>query len=115
MTETYDAALPPAFADLALYADGWGASTTDARNDHRHHCSMAEIRQFYDAMTPRLDAALGHLDAFNVKTMPDAERNCCTCALAISKPPWQSRCSRSRVFPASPTPQVFFNITRELI
>jgi hypothetical protein len=35
---------------------------------------MASIRQFYDVMIDRVDAALDHLDEFDLHAMPEPEK-----------------------------------------
>ena len=52
---------PAAFADLAPLAE-WVLPTERERYDKRVASTMAELQAFYDALFPRLDAAVEHLD-----------------------------------------------------
>ena len=56
-----DALLPDGFADLAPWAD-WALEPERARTAKKAASSMEEIRAFYDAMMPRLEAIMAYLD-----------------------------------------------------
>lgn len=60
-TET---SLPPGFEDLEPRVEVWALTTEQARYACRLSASMDEVRDFYDAIYPRMDAILGHLQAF---------------------------------------------------
>jgi hypothetical protein len=107
--------LPPAFADLAIFVADWGASTTDARNDHRHRSTMAEIRAFYDAFTPRLEAALAHLDPHNTRALPEPEKRLLHLCFGYIEAALAVEVFNVPGVPGIPYPKGFFGITRELI
>lgn len=65
--------LPPAFADLEPLAQLWALPTFDARMQRRAAASMDEIRALYDALQPRAEAALVHLEGFPLNALPPAE------------------------------------------
>ena len=67
------ASLPPAFADLEALAQRWALPNFDARMQRRAAASMEEIHALYDAVQPRAEAALVHLEAFPLNTLPPAE------------------------------------------
>jgi hypothetical protein len=55
--------LPAQFAELEPFATPWGsADTAEGRYLLRNASSMAELRSFYDAITPRIEAVLNYLD-----------------------------------------------------
>jgi hypothetical protein len=63
--------LPEAFSDLERFVAGWLQPTFEARRDRRHRSTMAEIREFYDAMTPRLRDALNLVASYEGREMPE--------------------------------------------
>lgn len=73
MTTTKQLSLPTAFADLEPLAELWALPTFDARMQRRAAASMEDIRVLYDAVQPRADAALAHLEAYPLNALPPAE------------------------------------------
>lgn len=53
--------LPAGFEDLESYVAGWAQPDEDARFRKRLASSMDEIRGFYDAVLPRMEAVMAHL------------------------------------------------------
>lgn len=68
------AQLPAGFEDLEGFVEKWALPNERLRNHQRLDSSMEEIRTFYDAMVPRMDAAVEHLNQFSVENMPDPSR-----------------------------------------
>ena len=65
---------PAPFADLEPYAD-WALETEAERYAKRLASSMEELEAFYDAVFPRLEEAMAHLDALDLSALPeDASR-----------------------------------------
>lgn len=62
MSSTFS--LPAGFEDLEPRVDTWALPTEQARYAWRLSASMADIRNFYDAIYPRMDAILRHLQGF---------------------------------------------------
>ncbi|MDB5738269.1 MAG: hypothetical protein JWO65_1937 [Sphingomonas bacterium] len=59
--------LPQGFADLSPFLATWGAlETQEERYLVRQNSRMDELRRFYEALVPRIGAALDHLDSFPV-------------------------------------------------
>lgn len=69
------ALLPPAFADLEAFCPKWLHATEAKRNEVRISSSMDEIRAFYDAVLPRLEDIIAHLDRHPLDALPAPERN----------------------------------------
>ncbi len=67
--------LPAEFDDLERFAERWSLRTEEERWAERHASSIEEMLEFYDAMFPRVDAALAYCDAFPRDAMPDDARN----------------------------------------
>lgn len=55
--------LPASFADLEPFAARWSLASRTDRSAARYGASMEELRAFYDALLPRLDAVLEHLNS----------------------------------------------------
>jgi len=62
--------LPEPFAELEPYAD-WCLATEAERYAKRLASTMDELQSFYDAVFPRLEAALAHLDGFAIDALPE--------------------------------------------
>lgn len=65
--------LPDAFADLQAFSDDWALATELARSEKRATSSMAELKAYYGAVGPRMEAIARHLDQFPMKDLPAAE------------------------------------------
>lgn len=67
--------LPAGFEDLERFADAWARASERERNAQRLSSSMAEIQELYDALLPRMEAIINHLNQFPLDNMPgDAKR-----------------------------------------
>jgi len=62
--------LPADFADLEPFA-AWSLPTESERYAKRLASTMDELQAFYDAVFPRLEAAMAYLDAFELDSMGD--------------------------------------------
>lgn len=67
--------LPTEFSDLEPFATKWCLATEDARYHERLASSMEEMQAFYDAVTPRADAAMAYCDRFPLDELPEDARN----------------------------------------
>jgi hypothetical protein len=63
--------LPEAFADLERFAVTWCLPSEPDRYAQRLASTMVELEAFYNAVTPRAEAALSHCDQFSCDDMPD--------------------------------------------
>jgi hypothetical protein len=74
--------LPAEFADLEPFAD-WARQGERARYEKRLASTMEEMQAFYDAVFPRLEAALAYLDQFDLANLSDEAKHLLwlTCAL----------------------------------
>ena len=80
---TGQAELPDAFADLERFVAKWAKPTTDERLAARTASTMDEITAFYDAMIVRADAALAHLEPFDLHALPAREATLLQLLLAL--------------------------------
>jgi hypothetical protein len=62
--------LPPAFAELERFAEKWCLASEPERYAERMASSMAEMQEFYDAFSPRLEAAIDYCDKFPLHDLP---------------------------------------------
>lgn len=65
------ALLPAEFADLEPFAAKWCLASEPERYAMRLASSMDEMHGFYDAITPRAEAAMTYLDRFPLDDLPD--------------------------------------------
>jgi hypothetical protein len=67
--------LPAEFADLERFAARWSLPTEGERWAERHASAIDDMREFYEAMFPRVDAALAYCDRFPLDDLPEDARN----------------------------------------
>lgn len=75
--------LPAAFTDLEPFCAKWLRPTESQRNQVRISSKMTEIRTFYDAVLPRFDAIIRHLNGYPLGKLPPAEENLLNLAFAF--------------------------------
>lgn len=63
--------LPKGFEALEPYVDDWSLGTTNGRYDKRRTSTAAEIKDFYDAVLPQLEAILDKADEYPLGEMPE--------------------------------------------
>jgi hypothetical protein len=72
---TTDVALPQGFADLQPFVTDWALPTRAQRYEARLTKPYDELVAFYDAIAPRAEEAIAHLDRLDINELPDdAER-----------------------------------------
>jgi hypothetical protein len=67
--------LPTAFAELEPFAEKWCLVTEAERWNMRMATGMPEMREFYDAFSPRLEDAIDYCDKFPLDDVPDDALN----------------------------------------
>jgi hypothetical protein len=65
------ALLPPEFADLEPWVEGWCLDSEPERYAKRLASSMVELQAFYDAIFPRAEAAIAHLEKLPLDELPE--------------------------------------------
>jgi hypothetical protein len=68
------AKLPTEFADLEPFSD-WCLDSELQRYAKRLGSTMAEMKAFYDAMTPRAEEAIAYCDKFPLDDLPEDVTN----------------------------------------
>ena len=64
--------LPAPFSHLEPFID-WALERERQRTEKREASSMDEVRSFYDAVFPRMEEIVAHLDDFPFDEMPEKE------------------------------------------
>ena len=77
-----ESVLPDEFQDLAPWLD-WALELEHARTEKREASSMAEIRAFLDAVLPRLEEMIRHLEGFRDGAMPAPQRRLYLISLSL--------------------------------
>ena len=65
------ALLPPTFRDLEPWVAVWAKPTRTERYEARLSSDFDELVDFYDAVAPRAEAAIEHLDGLDLDALPD--------------------------------------------
>ena len=72
-TDTAVRLLPDGFADLEPYVADWARPTRQERYATRLSRTLAELTEFYDAVAPRAEDAIRHLNAQDINGLPEPE------------------------------------------
>ena len=67
--------LPDEFVDLEPFAATWCLPSEPERYARRLETPMQEMLAFYDAVTPRAEAAMTYLEQFPLHDLPDDATN----------------------------------------
>ena len=67
--------LPSAFAEFEPFAEKWCLATEAERWETRLATPMPQIREFYDAFSPRFEEAIDYCDKFPLDDVPDDALN----------------------------------------
>ena len=76
--------LPAAFADLAPMLK-WAVPTTEERIALRSNATMAELKEFYDVVVARGDAALSYCEQFDLRDLPEDAANLLSLILMLAQ------------------------------
>jgi hypothetical protein len=63
--------LPPEFSDLEPWVADWCLDSEPERYAKRLASTMEELQAFYDAVYPRAEQAIRHLDGFPLDDLPE--------------------------------------------
>ena len=66
--------LPSAFRDLQGFVEEWSLASEKDRHLKMLSSSIDELRIFYDAVLPRMDAIKEYLDALPLESLPEDAR-----------------------------------------
>ena len=74
--------LPAPFADLEPFID-WSLERERERTEKREASTMDEVRAFYDAVFPRMEKIVEHLDGFPFDALPEQEHRLFLLTLSV--------------------------------
>jgi len=77
--------LPSEFNDLEIFVPKWALAKESERIRERWTSSMDDIRRFYDAMVPRLEAIIAYLNEFALNDLPEAAKQLLYLALSLAE------------------------------
>jgi hypothetical protein len=100
--------LPKEFVDLQRFiADGWARPSEHARLVRRVSSSVAEIKDFYETLLPRMEAIVQYLDRHPLDGVPENDRPLLYLALAFMDvaPSWE-------MYKAPDVPEPAYDIER---
>ena len=66
-----DSSLPQAFSELEPFVSDWALPTRAQRYEARLSQPFDELVGFYDAVAPRAEEAIAHLNALDINDLPD--------------------------------------------
>ena len=69
------AMLPAEFAGLEPFAPAWCQASEPERLAKRMSSTMTEMQAFYDAIVPRAEEVIAHLDTFSLDALPEEEEH----------------------------------------
>ena len=77
--------LPAQFADLAVWVRDWALTTERERFLKLHSVQLLQLRDFYQAMLPRIDEILVYLNQWEVSALPADARTLFDLAMTFSE------------------------------
>lgn len=77
--------LPEQFKDLEGYVDKWCFATQMKRTNERQESNMDEIKEFYNALEPRMQEILDYLDTFSLENLKGNEKTLLELTYAIAE------------------------------
>lgn len=77
--------LPEQFADLEPFVNAWALATEAERQRKRLASTMEEMRAFYNALLPRMEAILSYLNQFAPDQLPEDAKRLFYLSLSLSK------------------------------
>ena len=76
--------VPAGFEALQSFAK-WNLLTADERTAARREASTEELKEFYDAVLPHIEAVLDECDKFELGKLPESHRGIFNIALSMAE------------------------------
>ena len=70
MVKAISPRLPDSFNSLEKFVDAWALPTENQRHAQRLSSTIAELKNFYDAILPKIDEILAYLNDFPLDKLP---------------------------------------------
>jgi hypothetical protein len=80
-----DASLPREFSELERFMDQWALPTQSERESRRRNTTPQQRKEFYEAVTPSLEAIIAWLDRFPLDAMPAAAQRLLLLILSLAE------------------------------
>ena len=77
--------LPAGFEDLETWVADWAMPTQNTRWDKRLASTREELKAFYNAIQPRVEAILEHADKFEIGHLPESSARLYDLALMLAE------------------------------
>ena len=77
--------LPSQFKDLEVYLNDWCFPTQMERTNKRQESNMAEIKDFYHAIEPKIQEILDYLDTFSLDSLGVEEQTLLELSYALAE------------------------------
>ncbi|NKB36042.1 MAG: hypothetical protein GKR93_02580 [Gammaproteobacteria bacterium] len=71
------------FDDLRPYIEHWGQAEANQRLRLRVEAELAELEEFYNALSPKLEAIIQYLNQYPVNKIPEADKPLANMLLAL--------------------------------
>jgi hypothetical protein len=107
--------LPAGFDDLEPFVAYWAVAGQNERRHQRCDATYDEIQRFYDAMLPRADAAMRHLEAFPLRDMPGPEARLMRLVLALAQASIAIEIHQHARVPGAPWPDAVRILSEETL
>lgn len=65
--------LPAGFEDLERFVPDWARPSREERYAMRLSKTFQELEELYDDVAPKMEAAMQHLDGFDLQALPEEE------------------------------------------
>jgi len=78
-----DSLLPGAFAHLEPFATEWAIGDEPSRNAKRLASTMKELRAYYNALLPEMEAMIDHLKPLPLGNMADPDQRLLNMAMSF--------------------------------
>jgi hypothetical protein len=75
--------LPEQFKDLEAFVGAWALATQTERKRKRVSSTIEELRVFHDAILPRMDKIITHLNQFPLDNLPEDAKRLFDLALSL--------------------------------
>lgn len=96
--------LPAQFSDLEHFVDYWDIPTSQDRWNKRAETFYNEIKEFYDAMVPRIEEATLYVEQYSLADMPDQAASLFRLILALMHASVAVELHKAARVPYSPYP-----------
>ncbi len=77
--------LPSQFKQLDPFVESWALASETARLQRRFVSTIEDLKAFYEAILPQMDAIIAYLNQFSLEKMPDEARRLFYLCLSLAE------------------------------